>query len=127
MSTPDIMDSSQNSNDLLHSLNECLKTSVQIRSYSTVEALVFYWEEADREYKEEGEAVCQMFQDVFNFPVTKSAIPTSRSYLHVLSIVSKALARESDGSSLLVIHYGGHGDRDNDRDQGQERRSVWAA
>ncbi|KAI1360146.1 hypothetical protein F5Y08DRAFT_55348 [Xylaria arbuscula] len=36
-------------------------------------------------------------------------------------------AEKAKAASLLIIHYGGHGDRDDNIHQGQEKRSVWAA
>lgn len=112
---------------MLDQFNEKLKSSVHLSSYSAIQVLVFYWEEAETTYRDEAQAVRLMFQDTFNYPVTECAIPSSRSYFRVMNVLSEVLATKKAASSLLIIHYGGHGDNDDNRKEGGERRSVWAA
>ncbi|KAI0471819.1 hypothetical protein GGR56DRAFT_93512 [Xylariaceae sp. FL0804] len=66
-----------------------------------------------------------MFERSFRYRVTEFPIPARNSYIALLALITTTLAVQ--GPALLVIHYGGHGDRDDDRHEGQERRSVWAA
>ena len=74
-----------------------------------------------------------MFQDVFNYDVEIFAIPSVSSQLRLDNFISQVLlkiedeARKTSLLSLLIIYYGGHGDRNDDRHKGEERRSVWAA
>lgn len=74
----------------------------------------------------------EMFEKIYNYAVIEFAIPSKTpqsNYFSLLQVVSGVLCEESNtkGPSLLIIHYGGHGDSDDDRHNGEERRSVWAA
>jgi hypothetical protein len=116
-------------------INRQLKLSSRSRAYACVKVLILYWEESDDGFKSEGRALGELFQnrELFNFAVEEFAIPTSNSYLQLHNFVTKALldlsswADEKRGASLLIIHYGGHSDRNDDRHAGEEKKSVWAA
>jgi hypothetical protein len=110
-------------------LNQDLKSLSTSGAYQSVTVLVLYWEDGDKDYQDEGREVRRMFEGLFRYNVTEFAIPSMSSYFHLLGLVSQALAKrdEHSGPGLFIIHYGGHGDRDDDKHSGQERRSVWAA
>jgi hypothetical protein len=108
-------------------LNRELTSLSPSGTYRTVEVLVLYWEDGDEGYQVEGRAVRRMFEDLFRYSVTEFAIPSTESYFHLLGLISHTLTKRDSGPALLIIHYGGHGDRDDDKHSGQERRAVWAA
>lgn len=117
---------------LVTQLNSDLDSSLQVRCYAAVKALVVYWEDGEDGFKEEAQKMKALFEDVFHYSVIEFAIPSKSAkinYYSLLQAVSGALCEDGnrEGPSLLVIHYGGHGDSDNDKHNGEERRSVWAA
>jgi hypothetical protein len=75
----------------------------------------------------------RFLKDNFKFEVEDFAIPSSKGHRRLRRFVEDSLddasarAKELNSSSLLILHYGGHGDRNDDKHKGQERRSVWAA
>ncbi|KAI0182215.1 hypothetical protein EV127DRAFT_73258 [Xylaria flabelliformis] len=114
-------------------LTERLQSSIHRRAYGGIQVLVLYWEDGHEGYRKEGEAVRQMFEDDFGYPTKEFPIPTNKGYSQLLQLITSSLddigtaANEQNAPSLLIIHYGGHGDADDDKHGGQERRSVWAA
>jgi hypothetical protein len=116
-------------------INSQIELSASSRSYVCVKVLIVYWEEGDAGFKREGRELRAMFADkeTFGFATDEFAIPSSESHLHLLNFIASSLleastyAKEQRGTSLVIIHYGGHGDRNDDRHSGEQRRSVWAA
>jgi hypothetical protein len=116
-------------------INSQIELSSRSRSYVCVKVLIVYWEQGDSGFKREGRELGAMFADKekFGFAVDEFAIPSSESHLHLLNFIASSLlevstyAKEQRGTSLVIIHYGGHGDRNDDRHSGEQRRSVWAA
>ena len=114
-------------------LNHRLQSSTRISGYVCVQALIVYWQDGQVGFRTEGQLMGDFFRDDLKYLVDEFAIPSSQSYLELhryitqsaLSLVKKA--RELNGSSLLIIHYGGHGDRNDDRRKGEEKLAVWAA
>ncbi|CAG9981791.1 unnamed protein product [Clonostachys byssicola] len=105
-------------------LNKGLKALCH--GYTSVSVLVLYWQDGDEGYKKEGQAVRQLFEELFHYSVTEFAIPTEKSIFHLRATISQKIMDLAE-PSLLIIHYGGHGDRDDDKHSNQECRSVWAA
>ncbi|KAI1085137.1 hypothetical protein F5B20DRAFT_575601 [Whalleya microplaca] len=114
-------------------LNERLESSIRRRAYESIQVLVLCWEDGHKGYREEGQAAREMFENDFGYPTREFPIPTNNSYGQLLQLITRSLndigtaANEKRASSLLIVHYGGHGDADDDKHGGQERRSVWAA
>lgn len=108
-------------------LNKDLASSINKRDCRKVEALMLYWEDGDEDFKKEARSVQQVWEDVFHFTVTHYPIPSNNSYFALFATLCNHISSLGDGSSLLIIHYGGHGDADDDKSLGQECRSVWAA
>lgn len=109
-------------------VNRDLSNSIRYEWYREVKVLALYWEVGATGFKDEAYRICSMFSEVFGYHNYKIfAIPSVDSYTHVAGRCLSCLARTQDGPSLLIIHYGGHGDPNDDRHSGQERRSVWAA
>ncbi|KAK6080564.1 hypothetical protein SCUP234_05110 [Seiridium cupressi] len=119
--------------DVSDRLHETLRLSIRRSIYGIVKVLALYWEDAHHGYHDEARAVAAMFKNSFQYPSETYAIPSSNGYSRVLGLLSQTFldigtaAQDSNVASLLIIHYGGHGDRDDDRHKDQERRSVWAA
>jgi hypothetical protein len=91
--------------------------------YKDVQVLVFYWAECDDDgYLQEASQVAEMFNTDLGYNVTRVAIPDHgpKSHYFVDSCVSEFLLLHDSPSNLLIVFYGGHGDRDIRR-----RRSVW--
>ncbi|KAK4205083.1 hypothetical protein QBC40DRAFT_65783 [Triangularia verruculosa] len=119
------MTDTSHQSDLLLALNDDLNTTIQSRSCARVKVLVTYWQDGDHPgYKTEGEEVGQLFQSLFHFDVETFPIPSSDSYVALLGAVTGGLAAKP---SLFIVHYGGHGDKNDDHKNGEIRRSVWAA
>ncbi|KAI1414646.1 hypothetical protein F5Y13DRAFT_197189 [Hypoxylon sp. FL1857] len=118
---------SESGTELLTQLNEDLKSSVKFHGYADVKVLVLYWQDEHEGFKAEGEAVYRTFEDVFHYPVREFPIPSMNSLVQLSKFVLEEIPKDAERSSLCIIHYGGHGDRDDRKHEGQERRSVWAA
>lgn len=108
-------------------LNRDLQTAIAYGEYEVVNVLVLYWENGAVGFKDEAAKVSGLFKDVFNYHVTEYAIPTEKSFLSVMGLITTTLGEYRTRKGLLIIHYGGHGDPDDLKHSGQERRSVWAA
>jgi len=98
--------------------------------YDGVFALVLYWAESNHAgFETEARQVHDLFVNDFRYQSQLLAIPTAKSHSSV-ELAITALLHENDHSShLLIIYYGGHGDRDDGRDKNgqlREKRSVWA-
>ncbi|KAK0670323.1 hypothetical protein QBC41DRAFT_96514 [Cercophora samala] len=121
------MAATNQSSDWLSNLNQDLETTVRYHGYAKVTTLVTYWEDGHPGFVEEGNDVAAMFRNTFNFDVTTFAIPSSDSYPALLKVVLECMTAKAPGPALFIVHYGGHGDRNDDRHNQEERRSVWAA
>ena len=114
-------------------LNQQLNLSIRSGTYACIKVLLLYWQEGHEAFKKESHELGCMFQDTFNYPVDEYAIPSSQSYLCLNNVVTQTLlnmaqtAEAKNGASLLIIHYGGHGDRNDYKHEKEEKRSVWAA
>jgi hypothetical protein len=114
-------------------LNKQLTAFTRTRYYACVKVLTIYWKDGHDGFKEEARELGEMFRDEFQYSVEEFSIPSSRSLLHLSNFITQSLlyvtsiAEAKEASSLLIIHYGGHGDMNDDRDKGEERRSVWTA
>jgi hypothetical protein len=107
--------------------------------YTEVQALIIYWQESDKleAYEEEAGKLQELFRvlqydtEVYKIPVQDSQLNLSEVILrHCNRLSGQLRGSEHDPSSLLIIHYGGHGDKDDDKhatDGRQERRAVWRA
>ncbi|KAL9089810.1 MAG: hypothetical protein Q9165_005604 [Trypethelium subeluteriae] len=114
-------------------LNERLKSSIRSETYGFAKALTLYWAEGEVGFREEAQEFGRFVRDIFEYEVEEFEIPTLMSAQSLKGVVLNSAieagkhAISSKTQSLLIIHYGGHGDKDDDKHAGQERRSVWAA
>lgn len=120
--------------DMDQTLNYRLLSLIHGRHYEKIHALVLYWQDGHPSYRIEAQLVTRLLRDDFQYFVVEFPIPSSNSYAELMQLISRTLidigastATQRLSSSLLIIHYGGHGDKDDDRHAGQERRAVWAA
>jgi hypothetical protein len=125
---------SESTKDLREEINDKLKGFENFNRYAHVKVLILYWEEGDHPgFQAEGLQFGELLRTTLNYDVENFSIPSRSSQLRLDSLISNAIleaedqARSSKAASLLIIHYGGHGDRNDDRQSGEEKRSVWAA
>ena len=118
---------------LTHQINQKLRSLSRHRSYAAVQVLTVYWQDGDEGFRREGEALGDLFRCAFHYDVIAFPIPTVRSQQRLQHVIQESIFKleEStfikDNSALLIVHYGGHGDPDDDRKAGELRQSVWAA
>ena len=108
-------------------INQALKDfTTQV---SIIRVLLIYWDVESQNFhnnltfKDEAYRVHSFFQQKFQYNVEHFAIPVERSYLALSTKISQILLELDGTHSLLVLHYGGHGDADN---IDGERRAVWS-
>jgi hypothetical protein len=112
---------------------------VPLVRYAAVKAVIMYWQRSDnvKGYFDEAVKVQQFFKKQ-NFETDLYAIPMINSQDEVNYFIAQEqvfLARRRNVLSapcLLIIHYGGHGDKDDDIHHDgpggpQKRRAVWRA
>ncbi|KAJ4394315.1 hypothetical protein N0V93_003532 [Gnomoniopsis smithogilvyi] len=99
--------------------------------YDRVKVLLLYWEVSDMPgCKDEANALAQLFTRRFNYQVQHWAIPPKNSQLLLDRTIANLLATILEPRSLAIIHYGGHGDADDDKNVSsglREKKSVWAS
>jgi hypothetical protein len=119
--------------DLTKDLNERIQSLSVFSAYSAVKVLILYWCDGQDDFRNEGQKLGKLFATSFNYDVEEFSIPSTNSYLSLHNVVIKRLldviksSKEKRGLPLLIIHYGGHGEQNDDRRKGEERRSVFAA
>ena len=95
--------------------------------YDSIVVLLIHWEQSDDPgFKEETEKLKDFFEIELGYDVKVYPIPSQKSYW-CLDYEFNTILRHLEPSTLLIVHYGGHGDPDNNKDKGQDRGSVWAA
>lgn len=113
---------------LLKRVNDQLQHEIKYRNrYTAAAVLTLYWEAADKGYQKEATNVVNFFQGRLNYEVETFPIPSEKSQKALSDRVSAFIDHYDGVDKLLVVHYGGHGDENADRDKDEERRSVWAA
>jgi hypothetical protein len=110
-------------------LNEHLKGDFHPKDeYHSVNVLLIWWEDSDLPgFKSEAQDLEKVFSECFGFSVQHYSIPSKQSQLSLERKIINVILDHCSKGSLLIIHYGGHGDEDDDRTLKQERQSVWAA
>lgn len=117
-------------------LGERLQKPLNRPYYAHVKACLIYWKESKQidEYKKEAQDLADLFGEL-GFTVMSYEIPPENSELELEYFITGQRMEinrmtSSDTPCLLIIHYGGHGDKDDDKhsEHGpQERRAVWRA
>jgi hypothetical protein len=94
--------------------------------YDAVAALVIYWKKCkDKGYEDEAHQVGELFTKDFGYSVQFYEIPAADSELEMDARINKFLRDNRKVETLLIIHYGGHGNADDE--YGQKKESVWCA
>jgi len=94
--------------------------------YDLVAVLVIYWKDCkDKGYEKEGHAVGELFRGDFGYSVGYYEIPSADSELELDARINSYLREHRKSETLLIIHYGGHGNPDDE--YGQKQESVWCA
>jgi hypothetical protein len=108
-------------------LNKSLESRFKrTTEYDLVAVLVIYWKNCkDKGYKEEGRTVGELFRKGFGYSVEYYEIPAADSELELDARINNYLREHRRSETLLIIHYGGHGNPDDEHGQNQE--SVWCA
>ena len=95
--------------------------------YIGASLLSLYWQQADDAgYKDESQKVVHFFESM-GFHTAMYPIPSENSHVELLSRIVDLIKTRGKPGCLIVIHYGGHGDADNDRGMDREAQAVWAA
>ena len=95
--------------------------------YISGSLLSLYWQQADNAgYKDESDKVVQFFGSM-GFDTAVYPIPSENSHIELLLRIINLIKSQGKPGSLVVIHYGGHGDADNDRGMDRESQAVWAS
>ena len=114
-------------------INERLKNT-SVTDYAYVKVLLLYWEasgpgaaEENIAFQNEGRELGEFLSTHFQYAVEEYAIPFEFSQLSLQrrvaeEVIMASRSAQAGQKALLIIHYGGHGDEDED----PERRSVWA-
>jgi hypothetical protein len=94
--------------------------------YDAVAVLVIYWKKCkDKGYEDEAHQVGELFTKDFGYSVQFYEIPAADSELEMDARINKFLRDNRKVETLLIIHYGGHGNADDE--YGQNKESVWCA
>jgi hypothetical protein len=120
-------------------LAQLIEKPVSRVRYAAVRVLILYWENADRldDYVKEAKNVDSFFRSI-NYETEMYPIPQTDSQVEVRGFITNQQVlltrrmRSLGAPCLLVIHYGGHGDKDDDANYSgpggpQQRRAVWRA
>ncbi|GAB1319631.1 hypothetical protein MFIFM68171_09841 [Madurella fahalii] len=112
---------------LKSALNKSLEDRFRRSSnYDHIAVLIIYWRDCtDRGYFQEAGQIAELFSSDFGYKVELYEIPTDDPELELDARISNFLLRNRKPDTLLILHYGGHGNPDDDR--GQDRESVWCA
>jgi hypothetical protein len=119
-----------NDRSLIDRFNSKLKGVFRTENiYAEVYVLLLYWEDTKvAGFKQEADALELLFEKGFGYPpdhIKQFEIPLKQSQIALeAEILSFMLNKTQD--SLLIIHYGGHGDADDDPERQRPRLAVWA-
>lgn len=107
------------------SLNKLLSKYYKKRAeYDRVTVLVIYWQECSNSgFKKEAINIGTLMKTAFNFTVEFFEIPSIGSQLALDVRLNELFTSNLQDGTLIIIHYGGHGEIDDDNDN----QSVWAA
>ncbi|KAF3937445.1 hypothetical protein ABW19_dt0209089 [Dactylella cylindrospora] len=94
------------------------------RAYESVSARLLFWADDDLKVVSEIEKLAGFFKESLQYDdVEQLVIPSKNSQLWLSHEISKFALEKGGRDNLLIVYYGGHGDRAVD----QERQAVWAA
>lgn len=100
--------------------------------YGYALSLIIYWEEGHRGFKKEGQKLGRFLKGRLGHEVQEFAIPHDSPHVALVHFISKAIIKtneimkQRECPALVIVHYGGHGHRNDDFHNGERERSVWA-
>lgn len=100
--------------------------------YGHALSLIIYWEEGYTGFKKEGQKLGRFLKGRLGHEVQEFAIPHDSPHVALVHFISKAIIKtneimkQRECPALIIVHYGGHGDRNDDFHNGERERSVWA-
>jgi hypothetical protein len=111
--------------EFIDTLNEDLKSRFgRSTYYRSVSVLVICWAESnDDGFEKEARDIGNLFGIEFKYDIEHYRIPSKNSHIEVNHKISNYLKEHSGQETLLIIHYGGHGDANDGTDE--LRRSIW--
>lgn len=96
--------------------------------FDDVIVLLIYWKDSDISgFRDEADQLASFFETRFKYTIFRFEIPSTESFFALNDKVLKIIQQYNTPSSLILIHYGGHGDEDADSGSERLRRGVWAA
>ena len=98
--------------------------------YKNIQVATIYWQESANEgFERESSNFKAFCEKELEYPVKTIIIPECASPMghqcFLNNKINSLLNKLKDQSGLLIIHYGGHGDPDDGKDQLQ--KSIWAS
>lgn len=91
--------------------------------YKAVYVLLIYWADGEPGIIEEAERLLLYFRETWHFSVSSFPIPSDRSQAALQNEISNFIFNcQLSKESLLLVHYGGHGDANV-----EELKAIWAA
>lgn len=92
--------------------------------YKSIFVLAIYWEDGDMPgFKEEAYSIGTLFATAFHYDVDYYAIPSEDSHMELDRKINAFISEHRDSNNLIIIHYGGHGDPDDET--AREKLAVW--
>ena len=99
--------------------------------YDSVSVLCIYWEGSESlGFQKEAREVMKLFSEDFQFKTQEYAIPSLSAHHNLCKRACRFIDDENyqDPRTLLIIHYGGHGDPNTQpTDSEDKRKLVFAA
>lgn len=94
--------------------------------YKSISVLVIRWEYSDNPgFEEEALEIGRLFEEDFAYKVEYYAIPSINSQRRLDDKINSFFDKNEGPGHLMILHYGGHGDADDN--PGQEKLAIWAA
>ena len=98
--------------------------------YGHALSLIIYWEKGHIGFKEEGQKLGKLLECRLGHEVQEFAIPRDSPHVALVHFISKAIIetneimKQREYPALIIVHYGGHGHRNDDFHNGERERSV---
>ena len=111
--------------DEIEELAEKLELGLH-RPYDSVSVLCVYWEGSEiLGFQKEAREVMKLFSEDFQFKTQEYAIPLVYADLKLHGRIHQFIeAEKQDPRTLLIIHYGGHGDPNTQPTDDEDKRKL---
>lgn len=94
--------------------------------YRSISVLILFWEDSGHPGCQDGALqIGELFEKDFLYNVDYYAIPSINSHRRLDTKINTFFDEHEGPDHLMIIHYGGHGDPDDEH--GQEKLAVWTA